>query len=76
MYRHYIENKDEKFFLEHTYDEVELDESFDLNQLVKKLKEKIGVGLDKVADKKQVLTGLRKTPRASKTNDKSTNSNI
>jgi hypothetical protein len=38
MYRHYIENRDEKFFLEHTYDEVELDESFDLNQIVKKLK--------------------------------------
>ena len=37
-YRHYIENKDEKFFLQHTYDEVELDDSFDLNQLVKKLK--------------------------------------
>lgn len=37
-YRHYIENRDEKFFLEHTYDEVELDDSFDLNQLVKKLK--------------------------------------
>ena len=37
-YRHYIENKDEKFFLQHTYDEVELDDSLDLNQIVNKLK--------------------------------------
>ena len=37
-YRHYIENKDEQFFLQHTYDEVELDDSLDLNQIVNKLK--------------------------------------